>query len=86
MGNIPHIYEIKSHHIVLYNFQKKHALDEFQKEMTAASADWQLHSYGNAYHAFTSPDANDPDFGTQYNKEADTRSWQSMHNFFSEIF
>ena len=54
--------------------------------MTAASADWQLHSYGNAYHAFTSPDANDPDLGTQYNKEADTRSWQSMHNFFSEIF
>ena len=61
-------------------------VDEFQKEMTAASADWQLHSYGNAYHAFTSPDANDPDLGTQYNKEADTRSWQSMHNFFSEIF
>ena len=61
-------------------------IDEFQKEMTEAKADWQLHSYGNAYHAFTNPDAIDPDFGTQYNKNADQRSWQSMMNFFSEIF
>lgn len=61
-------------------------VDEFQKEMTDANADWQLHSYGNAYHAFTNPDANDPTLGTQYNKEADNRSWQSMHNFFTEIF
>ena len=61
-------------------------IDEFQQEMTEAQADWQLHSYGNAYHAFTNPDANDPDFGTQYNRNADKRSWQSMMNFFSEIF
>jgi len=61
-------------------------IDEFQKEMTEAKADWQLHSYGNAYHAFTNPDANDPDLGTQYNKNADQRSWQSMMNFFTEIF
>ena len=61
-------------------------VDEFQKEMTAAGADWQLHSYGNAYHAFTNPDADDLDFGVQYNKNADKRSWQSMMNFFSEIF
>ena len=61
-------------------------IDEFQQEMTEAQADWQLHSYGNAYHAFTNPDANDPDFGTQYNQNADKRSWQSMKNFFSEIF
>ena len=61
-------------------------IDEFQQEMTEAQADWQLHSYGNAYHAFTNPDANDPDFGTQYNQSADKRSWQSMMNFFSEIF
>ena len=56
------------------------------KEMTEAGADWQLHSYGNAYHAFTNPDADDLDFGVQYNKNADKRSWQSMMNFFSEIF
>ena len=61
-------------------------VDEFQKEMTEAGADWQLHSYGNAYHAFTNPGADDLDFGVQYNQNADKRSWQSMMNFFSEIF
>ena len=61
-------------------------VDEFQKEMTEAGADWQLHTYGNAYHAFTNPGADDLDFGVQYNQNADKRSWQSMMNFFSEIF
>tara|TARA_B100000900_G_scaffold4120_1_gene3509 strand:+ start:4645 stop:5346 length:702 start_codon:yes stop_codon:yes gene_type:complete len=61
-------------------------VDDFQKEMTAAEADWQLHSYGNAYHAFTNKEANDPNLGTQYNENADKRSWQSMMNFFTEIF
>jgi len=61
-------------------------VDEFQKEMTAASIDWQLHSYGGTYHAFTNPDANDPALGTQYNEDADKRSWSSMLNFFNEIF
>jgi len=54
--------------------------------MTEAGADWQLHSYGNAYHAFTNKEANDPNLGTQYNKDADRRSWKSMMNFFEEIF
>lgn len=61
-------------------------VDDFQKEMTAAEADWQLHSYGNAYHAFTNKEANDPNLGTQYNENAGKRSWQSMMNFFTEIF
>jgi len=58
----------------------------FQKEMTAASADWQMHIYGNTMHAFMNPVANDPDFGTVYNKSAETRAWQAMKNFFAEIF
>ena len=61
-------------------------VDTFQKEMTEANADWQLHSYGGTYHAFTNPDANDPNLGTQFNKSANKRSWQSMKNFFAEIF
>ena len=61
-------------------------VDEFQKEMTNANADWQLHSYGNTYHAFTNPEANDPSLGTQFNKDSNNRSWQSMNNFFEEIF
>ena len=61
-------------------------VDAFQKEMTEADADWQLHSYGGTYHAFTNPDANDPNLGTQFNQSANERSWQSMKNFFAEIF
>jgi len=38
------------------------------------------------YHAFTNPEANDVAMGTQYNKEANDRSWQAMLNFFEEIF
>lgn len=61
-------------------------VDAFQKEMTKADADWQLHSYGGTYHAFTKPDANDPNLGTEYNQSASERSWKSMQNFFEEIF
>ncbi|WP_417319288.1 dienelactone hydrolase family protein [Emcibacter sp.] len=58
----------------------------FNKEMTERGADWQLHAYGHTMHAFTNPEANDPDFGTVYQADADRRSWQAMENFFAEIF
>lgn len=56
------------------------------QELTAAQADWQIHMYGNTLHAFTNPLANDPGFGTVYNKVADQRSWQAMQDFFKELF
>ncbi|MEM8981699.1 MAG: dienelactone hydrolase family protein [Pseudomonadota bacterium] len=55
-------------------------------EMSRKSADWQLHAYGNAMHAFTNPDANDPNFGTVYDAHADRRSWQAVANFLAEGF
>lgn len=61
-------------------------VEAFGKEMTEAQADWQLHAYGGTMHAFTNPAANDPDFGTVYNKAADQRSWTAMTNFLSEVF
>ncbi len=62
------------------------AVIALQKELAAKDADWQLHSYGNTVHAFTNPNANDPDFGTVYNEMADRRSWTAMKNFLDEIF
>lgn len=59
---------------------------DFAKEMSDATADWQIHAYGNTLHAFTNPEANDPDFGTVYDATADSRSWIAMQNFFAEIF
>jgi dienelactone hydrolase len=55
-------------------------------ELTTMGADWQIHAYGNAMHAFTNPDANNPEFGTVYHEAADRRSWNSMRAFLSEIF
>lgn len=54
-------------------------------ELTAAGADWQVHAYGHTLHAFTNPEANDPDFGAVYNADADRRSWRSLLNFLEEI-
>ena len=62
------------------------AVVEFAKEMDGANADWQLHAHGGAMHAFTNPDANDPDFGTVYHEDANRRSWQSLTNFLEEMF
>jgi dienelactone hydrolase len=58
---------------------------EFKAEMNSKKADWQLHAYSQTVHAFTRPEANNPDFGAVYNENADRRSWQAMLNFFQEI-
>jgi len=60
-------------------------VNALQNELREAGADWQIHVYGNTMHAFTNPNANDPDFGTVYNATADRRSWQTLINFLEEI-
>jgi dienelactone hydrolase len=58
----------------------------FQKEMTEAGADWQLHTYGNTVHAFTNPLASDFASGYQFSPNANRRAFQAMENFLAEIF
>lgn len=58
----------------------------FCKEMTDAHVDWQMHMYGHVQHAFTNPNAHDPQLGTVYDEVAAQRSWQAMSNFLQEIF
>ncbi len=55
------------------------------KEMTEAGADWQLHAYGHAMHAFTAVGADAPERGIRYDANADRRSWTAMRNFFEEV-
>jgi dienelactone hydrolase len=55
-------------------------------ELTAAKADWQLHAYGHAMHAFTAVQANMPERGLQYNAHADRRSWRATIGFLEEVF
>lgn len=83
-------YNIKAKVLALQGFDDPMAPVEqvvaFEREMTEAGADWQLHSYGNTMHSFTNPAANDPGFGVVYQADADRRSWQAMQNFLAEIF
>ena len=65
---------------------KPDAVVAFAKEMTDARVDWQIHAYGGTMHAFTNPNANDPSFGTVYNKVAADRSWASITAFLKECF
>lgn len=63
----------------------KEQLPAFEAEMNAANVDWQLLSYGGAFHSFTDPHANNP--GVQmYNPTVSKRAFTSMHNLLDEVF
>lgn len=56
------------------------------RELTDAQADWQLHAYGHAQHAFTFAGANFPERGVVYDKRADERSWAAMRAHLASVF
>jgi dienelactone hydrolase len=59
----------------------------FEDEMRQTDVDWYLVSYAKAVHAFTNPKADEHHMpGVAYNEKADKRSWQTMVDFFGEIF
>lgn len=57
----------------------------FEKEMTDAKADWQMHIYSQTQHAFMNPEANDPNMGIVYNEKSAKRAWITMKDFFAEV-
>lgn len=61
-------------------------LRALEDELTAAGADWQIHQYGGAMHAFTNPSANSPDAGALYDEVAARRAWRSMADFLGDLF
>ena len=65
---------------------KPEAMVQLAAELTAAGADWQIHTYGGTLHAFTRPDANDPERGIRYSAAADRRSWRALEDFLEELF
>lgn len=58
------------------------------RELTGAGADWQLHAYGNAGHAFTDIElkGHSPHPAVAYEERADRRSWAAMQHFLAELF
>lgn len=61
-------------------------IEAFAREFTDAKADWQVHAYGHAMHAFSFERAAKPEQGIAYDAAAARRSWQAMQNFFGEVF
>jgi dienelactone hydrolase len=56
------------------------------KELSEGEADWQIHAYGNAAHAFTDTELYMPAMGILFEEKANRRSWLAMVNFFEEVF
>ena len=57
------------------------------RELTEGKADWQIHAYGNAGHAFTDESRRGSDMpGVAYEERADRRSWAAMQGFLAEVF
>lgn len=57
------------------------------QELTESGADWQIHAYGHAGHAFTDQDRKESKVpGVVYEPRADSRSWRAMTNFLEEVF
>jgi len=55
-------------------------------ELTERGADWQLHAYGHAMHAFMAPFANAPERGILYDETVSRRAWASLVDLLAETF
>jgi dienelactone hydrolase len=68
-------------------YEKSEDMAAFEKQLKDGNVDYQIVAYGHAVHAFTDKEVdklNQP--GAKYNADADRRSWQTMRDFFTEIF
>lgn len=54
------------------------------EELTERGATWELHTYGHAMHAFTSPAAATPELGLAYDPHAARRAWKATTDFLGE--
>ena len=62
-----------------------HATVALAHELTESNADWQLHAYGHAGHAFTDVGRAGP-ANIAYEPRADRRSWRAMTDFLERLF
>lgn len=55
-------------------------------ELTERGADWQVHAYGHAVHAFMATFANAPERGIQYDATTAARAWACLVDLLRETF
>ena len=72
--------------VIMIQWYHPEQVNKFQQEMDKRKADWQLRTFGNTYNAFTNPNANDPEFGTVFNKLSNKRAWKLAEDFLREAF
>lgn len=63
-----------------------HEVSLFEEEIDRLGIDWQTHLYGNTYHGFATPSANDPENGVLYNPLSAKRAWNEVERFLKECF
>ncbi|MCL1961510.1 MAG: dienelactone hydrolase family protein [Desulfovibrionaceae bacterium] len=60
---------------------------DFQQEMNAAGADWQLVDFSGAVHCFALPNVGaDPASNCRYDERTARRAYRMMDGFFDEVF
>ncbi len=83
------LHPIKAKILILHGYNDPistmRELHAFQHELNAANVDWQSHIYGNTYHAFATPTANDPNAGILFNPSSAKRAWQEVETFLTEV-
>ncbi len=88
--NIQHEKDIEASVLVLHGWEDPlaptEAVLELANELTERKADWTITAYGHTGHSFTNPKAQSRDTGMFFQKKSNLRAWQSMLNFFEEIF
>lgn len=95
-GSIPEISKkdisVMSTRILLLNGSSdksvsSEALANLTQVMTDAAVDWEMNVYGGAKHSFSNPYADSYGIdNTEYNLEAEQRSWARILTFFEELF
>ncbi|MER3374161.1 MAG: dienelactone hydrolase family protein [Allomuricauda sp.] len=87
---IEHEGDIKAKILVMHGWEDPLAFPKdivsLGYELTERNAIWEMDVFGHTGHAFTNPNANDPDGGMMFNPLANDRSWQRMTHFFEEVF
>jgi dienelactone hydrolase len=82
--------KIDSRIFVLHGWEDPHTeprkVLEFASEMSTAQADWQLHAFGHAMHAFSFVGANIPELGIKYDERTHLRAEKLAADFLKQIF
>ena len=80
---------VKSKVLVLHGWDDPlappHAVVSLAEELSRKGARWELDAYGHTGHAFTNPQADLPEKGLLYSKDADRTSWRRMADFLAEV-